>query len=204
MKEPIFAMSLLLAVRARDHRGLDGDLKAEGDRRRTRKAGRSVSGGWQREAFLPREEWAKPRGRKPIRGHCGIDDRGAAGLRRDQAKERTCAPRVGAISREGMPCIGSFQKPPATIQDAVNREQARSSPYPEPNGARKTRHWRHIGPQIGAANRCSSDRDFVRNDCRPASRRAQTGEAKASLKCSWPSLTEPNAADPARRFGRTA
>src|ERR1700722_5548056 len=36
LKEPIFAMSLLLAVRARDHRGLDGDLKAEGDRRRTR------------------------------------------------------------------------------------------------------------------------------------------------------------------------
>jgi hypothetical protein len=30
-------MSLLLAVfELRDHRGLDGDLKAEGDRRRTR------------------------------------------------------------------------------------------------------------------------------------------------------------------------
>jgi hypothetical protein len=33
----MLAMSLLLAVfELRDHRGLDGDLKAEGDRRRTR------------------------------------------------------------------------------------------------------------------------------------------------------------------------
>src|SRR5829696_4106004 len=39
LNEPMLAMSLLLAVfRARDHRGLDGDLKAEGDRRRTRLA----------------------------------------------------------------------------------------------------------------------------------------------------------------------
>jgi integrase len=36
-------MSLLLAVfELRDHRGLDGDLKAEGDRRRTR-SGRSAA-----------------------------------------------------------------------------------------------------------------------------------------------------------------
>src|SRR5579883_3434287 len=36
LKEPMLAMSLLLAVRARDHRGLDGDLQAGDDRRRTR------------------------------------------------------------------------------------------------------------------------------------------------------------------------
>src|SRR5215471_10914190 len=35
LKVPMLAMSLLLDVRARDHRGLDGDLQAEGDRRRT-------------------------------------------------------------------------------------------------------------------------------------------------------------------------
>src|SRR6266446_6212801 len=36
LKEPMLAMSLLLTVfELRDHRGLDGDLKAEGDRRRT-------------------------------------------------------------------------------------------------------------------------------------------------------------------------
>jgi hypothetical protein len=32
----MLAMSFLLVARARDHRGLDGDLQAEGDRRRTR------------------------------------------------------------------------------------------------------------------------------------------------------------------------
>src|SRR5205807_6232087 len=36
LKVPMLAMSLLLDVRARDHRGLDGDLQAGGDRRRTR------------------------------------------------------------------------------------------------------------------------------------------------------------------------
>jgi len=56
-------MSLSLAVRARDHRGLDGDLQAEGNRRRT-DFGPERSGGWQRKTFLVREEWAKPRGRK--------------------------------------------------------------------------------------------------------------------------------------------
>jgi len=53
-----------LNVRARDHRGLDGDLQAEGDCRRTR-----LRAGAQRrmaaEDFLGlREEWAQPRGRK--------------------------------------------------------------------------------------------------------------------------------------------
>jgi hypothetical protein len=39
LNEPMVAMSLLLFVfRARDHRGLDGDLQAEDDRRRTRRA----------------------------------------------------------------------------------------------------------------------------------------------------------------------
>src|SRR5438552_3028857 len=37
LKEPMFAMSLLLWLsRARDHRDLDGDRRAGGDRRRTR------------------------------------------------------------------------------------------------------------------------------------------------------------------------
>src|SRR6516162_7471377 len=35
--------------------------------------------------FLAREEWAKPRGRKSLRRRCGLDDRGAAGLRPDRA-----------------------------------------------------------------------------------------------------------------------
>src|SRR6476646_5469259 len=88
LNEPMLAMSLLLAVfELRDHRGLDGDLKAEGDRRRTR-LGRSAAEDGRGETFLPREEWAKPRGRKSRPRHCGSGDRGAAGLRPDQANER--------------------------------------------------------------------------------------------------------------------
>src|SRR5437016_14609147 len=69
LKEPMLAMSLLLAVfELRDHRGLDGDLKAEGDRRRTH-SGRSAAEDGGGETFLPREEWAKPRGRKSRRRH---------------------------------------------------------------------------------------------------------------------------------------
>src|SRR5216684_8750443 len=59
-----------LAVRARDHRGLDGDRQAAGDRRRTpwgRSAAEDGGGG----TFLAREEWAQPRGRKSRRRHCG-------------------------------------------------------------------------------------------------------------------------------------
>ncbi len=88
LKEPMLAMSLLLAVfELRDHRGLDGDLKAEGDRRRIH-SGRSAAEDGGGETFLPREEWAKPRGRKSPRRHCGSGDRGVAGLRPDQANER--------------------------------------------------------------------------------------------------------------------
>jgi hypothetical protein len=46
-----------VVFRARDHRGLDGDLEAEDDRRRTR-SGRSAAEDAVEETFLPREEWA--------------------------------------------------------------------------------------------------------------------------------------------------
>src|SRR6202163_2824457 len=52
LNEPMLAISLLLAVfELRDHRGLDGDLKAEGDRRRTR-LGRSAAEDGGGETFL--------------------------------------------------------------------------------------------------------------------------------------------------------
>jgi hypothetical protein len=51
-----------------DHRGLDGDHEAEGDRRRTL-WGRSVSGGRRRPAFLLRDakpdRWRSGGGKKP-------------------------------------------------------------------------------------------------------------------------------------------
>src|ERR1700676_4920863 len=59
-------LSLLLAVfELRDHRGLDGDLKAEGDRRRTR-LGRSAAEDGGGETFLAREAWASARGKKVL------------------------------------------------------------------------------------------------------------------------------------------
>src|SRR5882757_8838677 len=68
LNEPMLAMSLLLAVfELRDHRGLDGDLKAEGDRRRTR-LGRSAAEDGGGEIFLPREELANRGPRALSRG----------------------------------------------------------------------------------------------------------------------------------------
>jgi hypothetical protein len=47
-----------LAVRARDHRGLDGDRQATGDRRRTR--GPERSGGWRRRDFVGSRGMGEP------------------------------------------------------------------------------------------------------------------------------------------------
>src|SRR6267143_3307830 len=54
-----------VVFRARDHRGLDGDLQAEDDRRRTR-SGRSAAEDAVVETFLPREEWALAQGKKVL------------------------------------------------------------------------------------------------------------------------------------------
>ena len=47
-----------VVFRARDHRGLDGDLEAEDDRRRTHFKGRSAAEDVVVATFLSREEWA--------------------------------------------------------------------------------------------------------------------------------------------------
>src|ERR1700704_3424583 len=79
LKEPMLAMSLLLAVfELRDHRGLDGDRKAEA-------IDAAPAGA---EAQRRMAAGGSPRGKKPHRRHCGSGDRGAAGLRPDQANER--------------------------------------------------------------------------------------------------------------------
>jgi hypothetical protein len=52
-----------VVFRARDHRGLDGDLQGRG-RSATHPQGQSEAEDAVVAAFLPREEWAKPRGRK--------------------------------------------------------------------------------------------------------------------------------------------
>ena len=50
--------------------------------------------------FLPREEWAKPRGRKSNRRRCGSGDRGAAVLWPDQPRKRPWVARRTASSGE--------------------------------------------------------------------------------------------------------
>jgi len=47
-------MSLLLAFEPRDHRGLDGDLNAEGDRRRTRLGRSAAEDGGGQDFLAPR------------------------------------------------------------------------------------------------------------------------------------------------------
>src|SRR3981081_827520 len=86
LKEPMLAMSLLLAVS--NPRPSRPRWRSAGRRRSTTHpvAGRSEGEGGGDETFLPREEWAKPRGRKSQRRRFGSGDRGAAVLWADQLK----------------------------------------------------------------------------------------------------------------------
>src|SRR5262249_56292005 len=68
----------------------------------THPKGRSAAEDVVVTTFLPREEWAKPRGRKSIRRRCGSDDRGAAGLRPDRAIAEPGASRAEPQVREKM------------------------------------------------------------------------------------------------------
>ena len=80
------SLSWIFCFRARDHRGLDGDRKAEGDRRRTRLRA-AATRRTQAGEFLVSRGMGAAQGKKLARRRCGIGDRGAAGLRPDQAIE---------------------------------------------------------------------------------------------------------------------
>src|SRR5215212_2574726 len=86
LKEPMLAMSLLLCCS--NPRPSRPRWRSAGRRRSTTHplAGRSRAEDGGGETFLPREEWAKPRGRKSHRRCCGSGDRGAAVLWPDQPK----------------------------------------------------------------------------------------------------------------------
>ena len=97
-------------------------------------AGRSAAEDGGGETFLPREEWAKPRGRKSRRRRCGSGDRGAAVLRLDQAKERPCGRTPNSIlgRRRGRP-EGVLQRVPASPGEetaAMGQKKEASSPRP--------------------------------------------------------------------------
>ncbi len=67
VKLPMVAMVVILSSGCSRPRpcGLDGVRRAGGDRRRTRAAGRSVSGGRRGQGFLLREEPPQAVGKKP-------------------------------------------------------------------------------------------------------------------------------------------
>src|SRR6516165_8140015 len=93
LKEPMLAMSLLLlCFEPATTAASMAIFQAEDDRRRTRfpRAGAQRRTSLWRLSCLARNG-RKPRGRKSHQRRCGSDDRGAAGLRPDQAiKEATC------------------------------------------------------------------------------------------------------------------
>src|SRR5215831_8251120 len=85
LKVPIFAMSLLLGCSS--PRPSRPRWRSAGRRRSPPhpSSGQSAAEDGGGETLLAREEWAKPRGRKSRRRHCGTGDRGAAVLWPDQA-----------------------------------------------------------------------------------------------------------------------
>ena len=110
-------------------------------------SGRSAAEDGGGETFLPREEWAKPRGRKSHRRRCGPGDRGAAVLWPDQAIEAACFARPTALRRRR----GGYR---------VTRTRGR------PDRAKQKKAWRsngrplHVQPpaaQRPIANRVAPD-----------------------------------------------
>src|ERR1700747_844714 len=86
------AISLLLFVfRARDHRGLDGDLQAEGDRRRTPQGGRGKSRGKKGRADRVAAQMIEA---QPVFGQI-------------EPSQRLRAPRAEPQVREKMAAFGS-------------------------------------------------------------------------------------------------
>src|SRR6516165_10716605 len=121
LKEPILAMSLLLAVSS--PRPPRPRWRSTGRGRSTTHplAGRSAAEDGGGETFLPREEWAKPRGRKSIRRRCGSGDRGAAALWPDRAGERPCGSRDRTASSGED--VADFGCPSQTAQRGRRRER---------------------------------------------------------------------------------
>ena len=137
-------------------------------------AGRSTAEDGGGATFLPREEWAKPRGRKSLRRRCGSGDRGAAVLRLDQAKERQWVARRTASSRE---VVANLKGPAQEGWHTGRREGGR--------GVEKGRH--RLSP-TGRRQRASpaSCRLRQRDETieAPSSRAATTSRSGATIRAS--------------------
>ncbi len=124
-------------------------------------AGRSTAEDGGGATFLPREEWAKPRGRKSNRRRCGSGDRGAAVLRLDQAKERPWVARRTASSRE---VVANLKGPAQEGWHAGRRKCGR--------GVEKGRH---------RPNHPGANDDPATASCRPCRRHGLEAFSRAAL-----------------------
>ena len=172
-------MSLLpWLCRARDHRGLDGDQEAGGDRRRTR----SRAGAQRRmaearppprrgPAFLPREEWAnrgprgacpagcEPRGRKSSRRRCGSGDRGAAVLGPDHAMRGRVAATPNTPSGTVLADIAAPEQEARDAERSKRNPGAEKAVFPVSRRRRACRRRRLSTVSTAAALGATSGRD---------------------------------------------
>jgi hypothetical protein len=113
----MLAMSLLLCCSS--PRPSRPRWRSAGRRRSTThpSSGRSAAEDGGGETFLPREEWAKPRGRKSHRRRCGTGDRGAAVLWPDQAVRGRVARRSDSTEEKTWRISNNLHKRPATSGD---------------------------------------------------------------------------------------
>jgi hypothetical protein len=132
LKVPMLAMSLLLDVRARDHRGLDGDLQAEGDRRRTH-----LGAGAQRRMEAARLSCLARNGRSP--GEEGL----AAPLR--HSRSRPSRPLARSSHQRPRGSLGATAVEEKDVADSVCTLQEAVS-----IGRRKGNRRAEIGGQIRA------------------------------------------------------
>src|SRR6267154_709873 len=112
-----------LAVRARDHRGLDGDRQTAGDRRRT-PWGRSTAEDGGGGTFLAREEWAQPglpalagwqaQGKKVSPCHCGKAIEARRPVARSRHEEAARVARQTASQGEDVADMGPRKRPGST------------------------------------------------------------------------------------------
>jgi hypothetical protein len=203
-----------LAVRARDHRGLDGDRQAAGDRRRT-PWGRSTAEDGGGETFLAREEWAqpgsprlwggKPRGRKSRRRHCGKAIEACRPVARSRHQEAARVARQTACEEEDVADMGPCKRPGFTGEGTETLANRKAAPAIRDPGSARLQIPGSVGCgfRCGCSKRCG-DR-VAHGQASPSTAAGHLTEdmTKRDLSCPWsqvPQETRPqigNIAPPA-------
>src|SRR5260370_1606148 len=113
LKEPMVAISSLLGCSSPRPSQPRWRSSAAGDRRRT-PWGRSVAEDGGGETFLPREEWAQPRGRKSRRRHCGKAIEACRPVARSRHEEAARVACQTALQGEDVAGIGPCKRSSST------------------------------------------------------------------------------------------